>query len=50
VKAWDVQSRTGMILQLLHDDRWRPLAFIVIGLTLALMTGCQNNPGGGGGY
>jgi hypothetical protein len=38
-----------MITRLLTDDRNRRLAWIALLLALALITGCQNQDGGGGG-
>jgi hypothetical protein len=40
----------GMITKLLTDDRYRRLAWLTLSLAMALITGCQNQDGGGGGY
>ena len=39
-----------MISQLLTDDRYRRLAWAALLLAMTLITGCQNQEGGGGGY
>jgi hypothetical protein len=39
-----------MIIQMLTDARYRRLALVVLMLAIALVTGCQNQDGGGGGY
>jgi hypothetical protein len=39
-----------MIIQLLTDDRYRRLAWVALMLAMTLVTGCQNQDGGGGGY
>jgi hypothetical protein len=42
-----------MIIRMLTDDRYRRLAWLLFTLCAALITGCQNQGGGGdggGGY
>jgi hypothetical protein len=39
-----------MIIRMLTDDRFRRLAVAAVMLAMALLTGCQNQDGGGGGY
>jgi hypothetical protein len=38
-----------MAFRILTDDRYRRLAWWLITLALALISGCQNTDGGGGG-
>jgi hypothetical protein len=40
----------AMIIRMLTDDRNRRLGWIALMLAIALITGCQNQDGGGGGY
>jgi len=39
-----------MIDRILTDDRYRRVAWLLLTLALALVAGCQNTDGGGGGY
>ena len=39
-----------MMMRLLADDRYRRLAWVAFLLAMTLITGCQNQDGGGGGY
>jgi nitrate reductase alpha subunit len=43
-------SFRAMIMQMLTDHRYRRLAWLALLLAMALITGCQNQDGGGGGY
>lgn len=38
------------MMRMLTDDRYRRLAWVLLTLAVALITGCQNQDGGGGGY
>ena len=39
-----------MIIRMLTNDRYGRLALVALMLALTLITGCQNQDGGGGGY
>jgi predicted small secreted protein len=39
-----------MIIQILTDDRYRRLVWLLVALGTALLAGCQNTDGGGGAY
>jgi hypothetical protein len=38
-----------MVFRILTTDRYRRLAWLLVTLALALISGCQNTDGGGGG-
>jgi len=39
-----------MMIRVLVDDRYRRLAWLLFALVVILLTGCDTQDGGGGGY